>query len=78
LTRSLGFLELFSNSPLSIFGHLSWGPASRLAITRTNWSEWTRAWWPLELVCPSQESELNGLESASPPWLLTNSPLRVF
>ncbi len=46
LTRSPGFQELFSNSPLSTFGHLSWGPASRLAIMRTIWSEWTRAWWP--------------------------------
>jgi hypothetical protein len=35
LTRSLGFLESFSNSPLSVFGHLSLGPASHLAITRT-------------------------------------------
>jgi hypothetical protein len=41
----LGFLELFSNPPLSVFSHLSWGPASRLAITRTIWSEQTRAWW---------------------------------
>ncbi len=39
LTRSLGFLELFSNSPWSIFVCHSWGPASRLAITKTIWSE---------------------------------------
>jgi hypothetical protein len=26
------------------------GPASCLAITRTIWSEWTRAWWSPELV----------------------------
>jgi hypothetical protein len=37
---------LFSISPLSIIGHLSRGPASRLAITKTIWSQWTRAWWP--------------------------------
>jgi hypothetical protein len=35
LTRSLGFLELFSNSPLSTFSRLSWGTAFRLALTRT-------------------------------------------
>ncbi len=46
LTRSLGFLELFSNFPLSVFGYLSIGPAPSLAISRTIWSEWTRAWWP--------------------------------
>jgi hypothetical protein len=46
LTRPLGFLKLFSNSPLSAFGCLSQGPAYRLAITRTIWSEWTQAWWP--------------------------------
>ncbi len=39
LTRSLGFLELFSNSPLSLSGCLPWGPASCPAITRTIWSE---------------------------------------
>ncbi len=51
LIRSLGFLELFSNSTLSAFGHLSRGLASCLAITRTIWSEWTRAWWsPFELA----------------------------
>jgi hypothetical protein len=33
--RSLGFLELFSNSSLNIFGHLLRGPASHLAITRS-------------------------------------------
>ncbi len=44
--RSLGFLELFSNFPSSVFGSLSWGPASRLTIMRTIWSEWTQAWWP--------------------------------
>jgi hypothetical protein len=33
--RSLGFLEFFSNPPLSIFGYLSCGPASHLAIMRT-------------------------------------------
>jgi hypothetical protein len=37
---------LFSNSLLSVIGHLSRGPASRLAITRTIWSELTRVWWP--------------------------------
>jgi hypothetical protein len=46
LTRSLGFKELFSNSPLSIFGKLSRGQASGLAITRAIWSEWTQVWWP--------------------------------
>jgi hypothetical protein len=35
LTKSLGFLELFLNSPLSVFGHLSRGPASRLTTMRT-------------------------------------------
>ncbi len=43
-TRSLGFLELFSNSPLSAFGHLSWAPASCLAITRSIYSQWIQAW----------------------------------
>jgi uncharacterized membrane-anchored protein YitT (DUF2179 family) len=37
--QSLGFLEMFSNSPLSVFGHLSQGPASHVAILRTIWSE---------------------------------------
>ncbi len=46
LTRSLGFLVLLSNSPLSIFGCLSWGPASWLAITTTVWFEWTQAVGP--------------------------------
>ncbi len=46
-------LEMFSNCPLNVFGHLSRGPASHLAITRTIGSEWTRAWWLslLELAC---------------------------
>ncbi len=43
LTRSLGCLERFSNSPLSFLGCLSHGPASRLSITRTIWWEWTRS-----------------------------------
>ncbi len=34
-TMFLGFLKLFSNSPLSIVGCLLWGPASRMTITRT-------------------------------------------
>ncbi len=42
-TFLLDFLELFLNSPLSVFGHFSWGPAFRLAIMRTIWTEWTRA-----------------------------------
>ncbi len=42
--RTLGCLELFSNSHLSIFDHWATGPASRLTITRTVWSEWTWAW----------------------------------
>jgi hypothetical protein len=36
---------LFFNSPLRVSGNLSWGTASRLAITRIIWSEWTQAWW---------------------------------
>ncbi len=43
--RSLGFQELFSNSPLSAVGHFSWGLASRLTIMCIIWSKWTRAWW---------------------------------
>ncbi len=43
---SLGFLESLSNSPLSVFGHLSRGPAYYLAIMRTIWSEWIQAGWP--------------------------------
>ncbi len=43
--RSLGFVEMFSNSHLSIFIRLSLGPASCLTIMRTIWSEWTQAWW---------------------------------
>ncbi len=39
LTRSL----VVSNSPLSVFGHLSRCPASHLAITRTIWYEWIRS-----------------------------------
>ncbi len=39
LTRSFGFLELFSYSPLSVFGHRWQGSASCLVITRTIWSE---------------------------------------
>ncbi len=42
---SLGFLELSSNYPLERL----WPPltqSSCLAITKTIWSEWTRAWWP--------------------------------
>jgi hypothetical protein len=42
-TKSLGFLELFSNSPLSVCGRLSQGPASCMTITRITWSELTRA-----------------------------------
>ncbi len=34
-TRSLGFLELFSNSLLNVFGHPSRWPTFHLAITRT-------------------------------------------
>ncbi len=49
LSRSLGFLESFSDSILSIFGHRYHGPASSLAITRTIWSEWTQPDGPLEL-----------------------------
>jgi hypothetical protein len=45
-TRSLGCLVLLFNSPLSVFGHLSRGPASCLAIRRNIWSKWTQAWWP--------------------------------
>jgi hypothetical protein len=45
--RSLGSLELFSNSPLSVIFRLSQGPASRLTIKRTIWSKWTQAWWSL-------------------------------
>ncbi len=41
---SLGFLELFSNSPLSVSDCLSWGQTSCLTIMRTIWSEWTHAW----------------------------------
>ncbi len=37
--RTLGFLELFLNSPLSVFNYLPRGPASRLAITKTTWSK---------------------------------------
>ncbi len=44
LTRSFGLLELFSISPLSVFGCLSKGSASCLAIMRTIWSAWTQAW----------------------------------
>ncbi len=44
--RTLGFLELFSNCPVSIIGHISQGAASHLDITRTIWSQWTGAWWP--------------------------------
>jgi hypothetical protein len=44
--RSLRFLELFPNFPLSVFGCLSQGPVSHLTITRTIRSEWIRAWWP--------------------------------
>jgi hypothetical protein len=32
------------------FGLRSHGPAYLLAIIRTFWSDWTRAWWSLELV----------------------------
>ncbi len=42
-TRSLDFLGWFSNTPLSAFGHLSRGPASCRAITRTIWSEWIQS-----------------------------------
>ncbi len=46
ISRFIGFLELFSNSPLIIFCHCWHGPASCLAIKRTIWSELARAWWP--------------------------------
>ncbi len=42
--RTLGCLELFSKSHLSIFWPPSTGLASCLTITRTIWSEWTQAW----------------------------------
>jgi hypothetical protein len=66
LTRSLCFLELFSDSLFSVFGHLLWGPASCLAITRTVWSEWTRAWW-------CQLCYLN-FECLWPPLLMSSLP----
>ncbi len=49
--RFIGYLELFSNSPLSVLRECSpWvhlrshGPASHLGMTITTLSEWTRAW----------------------------------
>jgi hypothetical protein len=44
LVRSLGCLELFSNSHFSVFGSQETGLASCPTIMRTIWSEWTRAW----------------------------------
>ncbi len=45
LIRSPGFLKLFFNSPLGIFGSFSWSPAYRLTIKRTIWSKLTQASW---------------------------------
>jgi hypothetical protein len=60
-TRSLGFVELFPNLR---------GPASRLAITRTIWSEQTRARWP-------PLSQLS-FECLWPPLLRSNLPSDCF
>jgi hypothetical protein len=60
--RFLGCQELFSNSHLSIIRECSpWvhpqfirtSLLDRLAIMRTIWSEWTWAWWFIELVWDS-------------------------
>ncbi len=45
LTMPLGFIKLFSNSPLSVLSRLSRGPAFRLTIMKSVWSVWTRVWW---------------------------------
>jgi hypothetical protein len=74
---------------MSIFGRLSPGLASCLAITRTILSEWTQASFVLVPLATSHEVQppvwlfrepidLSGLYPNSSPWLFKNYPLRVF
>ncbi len=67
LKRSFGFLELFSNSPLSFFGRLLWGLASHLTSMRNIWSEWTRAWWSSLSWLNFERLRLPLLRSSLPP-----------
>ncbi len=80
-------MYIATSEPLT-YTHLAAVQPPFLAITRTFWSEWARAWWPsLELLLAtvhvaqppiwlSQEpSDLSGLDSDSPPWLSCKFPL---